>query len=252
MNPQLPIPNSQTGCLGVGRWALGVCALALLASGAAAQAHITFRVFERGALIGTTSISITREDDGWHLQGTGDLKGSIQVALPQLDIHYDAGWRPRRMTMEMVAKDDRAVVHIAFGLSDGTTRTDVVRPDNATWGSNKVSPDAIPLPDLVFGAYEALAARLSSASPGQELRVFVVPRFEAPMSVDGVVDEQVPTSAGPLATRRWRVTLRRPEEGLSQMEIWVAGGRMVRLDVPKDGISVVREDVAWGAAGAVQ
>ena len=231
---------------------LGVAAIALwLVAVTTAQSHTTFRVFHRGALIGTTSISITREGDGWHLQGTGDLKGTIQVALPQLDIHYDAGWRPRIMTMELVAQDDRAVVHIAFGLSDGTTRTDVVRPNNAIWGSNKVSPDAIPLPDLVFGAYEALAARLSSASPGQELRVFVVPRFEAPMSVDGVVDEAVPTSAGPLAARRWRVTLRRPE-GASPLEMWVAGGRMVRLDIPKDGLSVVRDDVVWGTAGAVQ
>jgi hypothetical protein len=231
---------------------LGVAAIALwLVAATTAQSHTTFHVFHRGALIGTTAIAITPEGDGWHLQGTGDLKGDFQVALPQLDIHYDAGWRPRLMTMEMVARDDRAVVHIAFGLADGTTRTDVVRPDNATWGSNKVSPDAIPLPDLVFGAYEALAARLSSASPGQELRVFVVPRFEAPMTLDGVVDEPVLTAAGLLATRRWRVTLRRPE-GPSQMEIWVAGGRMVRLDLPNDGISVVREDVAWGAAGALQ
>jgi hypothetical protein len=232
----------------VGARAAFIGALVLLLQ---APADTTFRVFHRGALIGTTSISLTRDGDGWRLQGTGDLKGNFQVALPQLDIRYDAGWRPRLMTMEMVGKDDRAVVHIAFGLADGTTRTDVVRPDNATWGSNKISPDAIPLPDLVFGAYEALAARLAYASPGQELRVFVVPRFEAAMSVDGVVDEAVPTSAGPLNARRWRVTLRRPE-GASQMEIWVAGGRMVRLDVPADGLSVVREDVVWGAPGAVQ
>lgn len=223
-------------------------ALALLLQPAS---DTTFRIYHRGALIGTTAVSIAREDDGWRLQGTGDLKGTFQVSLPQLDIRYDAAWRPRSMTMELVALDDRAVVHVAFGLSDGTTRTDVVRPDNATWGSNKVSADAIPLPDLVFAAYEALAARLAFASPGQELRVFVAPRFEAPMSIDGVVDEPMPSSAGPLATKRWRVTLRRPE-GPSQMEIWVAGGRMVRLDLPKDGLSVVRDDVVWGTAGAVQ
>jgi hypothetical protein len=155
------------------------------------------------------------------------------------------------MTMELVAKDDRAVVHVAFGLSDGTTRTDVVRPNNATWGSNKVSADAIPLPDLVFGAYEALAARLASAAPGDELRIFIAPRFETTMSVDGVVDEEVPASSGTLATRRWRVTLRRPDAP-AQMEIWVAGGRMVRLDIPKDGVSVVRQDVLWDRGERVQ
>ncbi|MBM3821159.1 MAG: hypothetical protein FJW14_19380 [Acidimicrobiia bacterium] len=211
---------------------------------------MTFRVYQRGALVGTTTVVITRESDGWRLQGDGELKGDFQLTMPQLDIRYDEAWSPRIMTMELVAKDDRAVVHVAFGLSDGTTRTDVVRPDNATWGSNKVSADAIPLPDLVFGAYEALAARLASATPGQELRAFIAPRFEAVMSADGVVDEDVPTTAGTLATKRWRVTLRRPE-GPSPMEIWVAGGRMVRLDVPREGLSVVRQDVIWGR-GQVQ
>jgi hypothetical protein len=222
-------------------------ALALLQS----TPDTVFRVYQRGVLIGTTAISLVRDGDGWHLRGTGELQGDFQVTMPQLDVRYDAAWRPRIMTLEMVAKDGRAVVHVAFGLSDGTTRTDVVRPDEATWGSNKVSPDAIPLPDLVFGTYEALAARLASAAPGQELRVFVAPRFETAMTVDGVVDEDVPAAGGMLATKRWRVTLRRPE-GPSQMEIWVDGGRMVRLDVPKDGVSVVRQDVVWGSSPRVQ
>jgi hypothetical protein len=223
----------------------------LVAASAAAQDATTFRIYHRGALIGTTAISLARDDDGWHLHGTGTLQGGFQVTMPQLDIRYDTAWRPRIMTMELVAKEDRAVVHVAFGLSDGTTRTDVVRPDNATWGSNRVSADAIPLPDLVFGAYEALAGRLGSAAPGEELRVFVAPRFETAMSVDGVVDEDVPAEAGALAAKRWRVTLRRPE-GPSQMEIWVANGRMVRLDVPKDGFSIVRQDVIWGARERIQ
>ena len=110
----------------------------------------------------------------------------FQLVLRQLDIRYDDNWRPRIMTMEMASPDDSAVVHVAFGLADGTTRTDVVRPNTATWGANKVSADTLPLPDLVFGAFEGLAGRLSSASPGAELHVFIAPRFEAVMSLDGV------------------------------------------------------------------
>ena len=55
-------------------------------------------------MIGTASISITGEGDGWHLQGAGDLKGTIQVALPQLDIHYDAAWRRRILTIGLRAR----------------------------------------------------------------------------------------------------------------------------------------------------
>ena len=250
-NSQLPIANFQERRLGVGGWELGVLTLALSLTSAAAQSPTIFNIYQRGIPIGTTTVVVSRDGEDWHLRGTGELRGDFQVTMPQLDIRYDSAWRPRIMTMEMVAKDDRAVVHVAFGLSDGTTRTDVVRPGHATWGSNKVSADTIPLPDLVFGAYEALAARLDAASPGQELRIFVAPRFETSMSVDGVVDEDVPTTSGVLPAKRWRLTLRRPE-GPSPMEIWVARGRMVRLDVPKDGLSIVRHDVVWGGGERIQ
>jgi len=234
--------------MGTGARALlaGALLLTLLCTPAFAQGtETTFRVFERGALIGSTTITLDRVEDGWHLQGTGELKGTIQIVVRQLDIRYDPSWIPRIMTMELASPDDSAVVHIAFGLSDGTTRTDVVRPNGATWGANKVSADTLPLPDLVFGAFEGLAGRLASASPGAELHVFVAPRFEAIMSLDGVSNDVLETSAGPLETKRWRLTVRRPE-GPTPLEIWVAGGRMVRLDLAKDAISVVRQDVVWG------
>lgn len=222
----------------------GALVFTLLSAAAAAQ-ETTFRVFQRGVLVGSTTITLAHSDEGWRLQGTGELKGMFQLVLRQLDIRYDDNWRPRIMTMEMASPDDSAVVHIAFGLADGTTRTDVVRPNLATWGSNPVSPDTLPLPDLVFGAFEGLAARLASASPGSELHVFIVPRFEAVMALDGVSNDIVETTAGALETKRWRMTVRRPE-GPQPMEMWVAGGRMVRLDLPKDAISVVRQDVMWG------
>ena len=214
-----------------------------------------FRVFHHGEEIGFTAVSLTRDEDGWHLEGSGELKGEFQFVLRQLDVRYDAAWRPRFMTLELATPalqrllgrgpEDHVVVHVAFGLADGGTRTDIVRSSNADWGSNQVSPDTIPLPDLVFGAYEALAARLSLASPGAELRAFVVPRFEATVSVDGVTDEAVRTSSVTLQTKRWRATVRRPEGPVS-LDIWVERGRMIRLDLPKDGITVIRQDVAWG------
>lgn len=222
----------------------GALVLTLLSTAASAQ-EATYRVFQRGALVGSTTITLDHVDEGWHLYGTGELKGSFQITIRQLDITYTDKWIPRIMTMELATPDDSAVVHIAFGLSDGTTRTDVVRPNGATWGANKVAPDTLPLPDFVFGAFQGLAGRLSSATAGSELNVFIAPRFEAIMTLDGVSDDLVETSAGPLATRRWRMTVHRPE-GNAPLEMWIADGRMVRLDQPKDAISVVRQDVVWG------
>src|SRR5690606_10697888 len=109
--------------------------------------------------------------------GGGQIGEPYNLSLRQLEIRYGLDWKPQRMTMEQADQTDSAVVHVAFGLADGTTRTDIVRPTQAVWGANTVAEDTIPLPDYVFAAYEVLAARLTAAKTGDEFRVFVVPRF---------------------------------------------------------------------------
>jgi hypothetical protein len=70
------------------------------------------------------------------------------------------------------------------------------------------------------------------------------------MSADSVSDETLQTSSGTLDTKRWHVTVHRPDrpDRVVSREIWVARGRMVRLDLPEDGISVIRQDVVGGGA----
>ena len=54
--------------------ALGAEALAQATS---AQ-ETTFRVFQRGVLVGSTTITLAHSEEGWRLQGTGELKGMIR------------------------------------------------------------------------------------------------------------------------------------------------------------------------------
>lgn len=217
--------------------------VSIAATPAAAQqpGPATFRVLERGTPVGSVSSALTREHDGWRLQGTSDLPG-LHLAVNQFDVQYDAEWRPRFMTLQMTTPDDDAIVHVAFGLSAGRTRTDIVRKGEALYGENRLSVDTIVLPDMVFSAYEALAARLASASPGATLRAFIVPRTEISLRANDASDETVSTRGGALPVRHWRVQFMRAE-GSSAVELWIAGGRLVRLDVPKDGLTIVREDV---------
>lgn len=203
----------------------------------------SFRVYLRGNEIGTASVSLTRDDAGWHITGGGEIGEPYKLSLRQLEMHYAPDWRPLRMTMEQASPDDSAVVHVAFGVgTEGETRTDIVRPSQALWGSNRVAPDTIPLPDFVFAAYEALAARLESAKAGMELRVFVVPRFEALLRIDAVDDQTFRTNNGTIPIRRFRMTLQRPE-GAAPIHVWVNSGRAYRLDFPKEELMVIREDV---------
>ena len=218
-------------------------AVSIAAAPAAAQqpGPATFRVLERSTPVGWVSSTLTRDHDGWRLQGTSDLPG-LNLAVKQFDVQYDADWRPRFMTLQMTTPDDDAIVHVAFGLSAGRTRTDIVRKGEALYGENRLSIDTIVLPDMVFSAYEALAARLASASPGATLRAFIVPRTEISVRADALSDDVVLTRAAALPVRHWRVRLMRAE-GPTAVELWIADGRLVRLVVPKDGLTIVRDDV---------
>ena len=118
-------------------------------------------------------------------------KGAVPVSIVNLDLLYDRNWFGRWMTMEM-KQPDNVIVHVAVGRT--TAQTDVVRPTEARFQSNSVSPNTILLPERAYGAYEAVAARLSNGPPGGDLPLFVAPIGETRAVVDGVTTEQVRTT----------------------------------------------------------
>ena len=202
----------------------------------------TFNVYQRGVQIGSVQTWVSRVENGWHLQSTSRIAGTLNVTFKQLELRYDAAWRGRFMTMEVerLAPRDRMIVHVSVGRN--TTRTDIVREKEARFQSHSVSQDTIFLPAGALGAYEAVAARLTAARPGMDLPLFNVPIAETRGAVDGVVDEQVRTKGGTIAAKRYTLIEIRPQP--TTVDVWVDRGRLLRLDVPRDGLSVVRTDIA--------
>jgi hypothetical protein len=217
-----------------------VLAALLAAAPAAAQApgRASFRVYEKGVVVGTVETSVERSDGGWRIRGSGRTTGAIPVTIPNLDLLYDAAWRGRFMTMEMKLPDD-AIVHVA--VVGTTTRTDVVRAREARFQSHSVSPDTIFMPERAYGAYEAIAARLTGGYPGLDLPLFVVPIGETRTRVDDVADDEVRTSRGAIRVKRYAMTEFR--ERPTAVDVWADRGRLVRVDFPRAAISVRRTDV---------
>lgn len=200
----------------------------------------TFGVFHHGVRVGTAEVSVERSDTGWRITSRSEIGGDFQLSVRQFDAEYDLSWRPRFMTMELATPDEHAIVHVA--MMGTTTRTDIVRPrKEALFGANDVAADTLFLPDYVFGAFEALAARLQEATPGAELSIFLVPRLEVRATADRRPPDTVQTSGGQRAVTRWHLTVRR--EMPTPIEIWLDGGRLLRMDLPGEGLSVVRADV---------
>jgi hypothetical protein len=212
----------------------------LAAAPIAAQSpgNATFRVYENGAPVGSLSMTLEPTDEGWRLHGRSDLKGAVPVVIANLDLYYDDQWNARFMTMEMKAPDD-VILHAAV-IGD-TTRTDIVRATEARFRVNAVSPNTIFLPDRAYGAYEAVAARLAGAFPGFDLPLYIPPFGETRASVDERTTERVLTTRGTITATRYRLTEIR--ERPTPVQVWVHDGRLLRLELPRAGISVRRSDV---------
>ena len=219
---------------------LRVLAIALLlASSASAQTpgKASFAVYEKGGRIGTLDTNVMRSDDGWRIQSTMQTTGSVPVRIVNLDLLYDRQWFGRWMTMEMKQPDD-VIVHVAVARS--TAQVDVVRAREAGFRSHSASPNTILLPEHAYGAYEAVAARLSGR-PDADLPLFVAPIGESRAVVDSVTTERLQTTAGSVTARHFVLTEIRSR--LTRVDLWVERGRLLRLDIPQAEISVVRSDV---------
>ena len=201
----------------------------------------SFRVFLRGAAIGTTDVSLSRTEDGWVIRGSGRLGAPVDLVIGRIEVRYDETWKPRDMSMDLSSTGESVSVKSVFDV--GTARTEVLRSGQTTNGSSTVARDTIVLPNLVFSAYEALAVRLSTASPGTELRAYIVPQAEIGIRAESVSDETIQTTERTVSTKRWRVTFMNPG-GPLPADVWIEGARLVRFDLPSQLITVAREDVA--------
>jgi hypothetical protein len=218
-----------------------VLALSLVAA-TAAQAQrpgpASFRVYEKGVLVGTVEMTLESSAEGWRLQGSSRVEGANGISVPRLDLHYDGEWRGRFMSMEMAAPEDQ-LLHVA--VLGATTRTDIIRAGRVRFRANSISPDTIFLPEYALGAYEAVAARLAGARPGTELPLFVAPDAEIRALVERVTTERVRTADGTLEATRYHLTELRG--GPVAVEVWVDRGRLLRLDVPRWHLTMLRDDL---------
>jgi hypothetical protein len=168
-----------------------------------------------------------------------ETTGSVPVTVPNFEFLYDTGWSGRFMTLDMKKPDD-VVIHVA--VTGAVTRTDVVRPTEARFRSNSVSPNTIFAPERVYGAYEAVAVRLSRAGATADLPLLVAPIGETRAVVESAAATRLPAKTGSVAATHYILTEIRDRP--TRVDLWVANGRMLRLEVPSLGIVVARTDLA--------
>jgi pimeloyl-ACP methyl ester carboxylesterase len=203
-------------------------------------------VFLAGRVLGREELAMSRQADGWTLRGTSRLNPPVNTTVKHLEMRYDPEWRPR--TLELDASVHGVDVSLRTTFADGKAVNALTEGTNSTEKTDAVSADAVVLPNVYFGSYAALAARLAGAVVGAELKAYIAPQAEIPIVVTEVASESIETPKRTFAAKRYTLAMKNPSGDVSMM-LWAdeAGG-LVRLSVPAQSLEVAREDVASAAS----
>lgn len=221
--------------------ALTMGAVAVAQAPAPAEGAAEYTIFLNGRQTGKEQVRLARSGTEWVLTGLGAL-GNAQSATTRFEAKYTADWHPIESRLEMSQGSSSIVVDTSYG---GTTAINEVKQNGTTTSkTDQISSRSIILPNNVYAPYEALAARLSTVEAGAELPVYVLPQTEIRAIVKAVTPGTVDGPAGTIPTRRYDLSFQNPGGALEAEVVIDDRARLVRLEIPAVGLSVVRSDLA--------
>ncbi len=207
----------------------------------------SFLVFVAGRVVGREEVVLLKQADGFVVRGSSRLDQPVATVIRHVEVHYDARWEPR--SLELDGSIQGIDVTLKTSFADGKALNHMTEGTESTDTSADVSADAVVLPNVFFGSYAALAARLQFAQVGSEFTAYIAPQAEIPVVVTAVTEERIETPKRAFAARRYALTFKNPA-GAVAIDVWAeaASGDFVRLSVPAQTLEVAREDVASAAS----
>jgi pimeloyl-ACP methyl ester carboxylesterase len=201
-----------------------------------------FTVFVQGVAVGAEQVTVVRTPQGITITGDERIGPPISLVARRAEIRYTADWRPLECLVEGSVRNEAIVVHAR--VTGTTVTTEYMQGTTPGRKTDQIAADALLLPNIFFGAYEALAARLADAKAGDRLSVYIPPVSAATVSVISVSDDRVRTEAELVRVRRYALEV----AGSSQptgVELWAdPAGRLLRFSVPARGFDIIRSDIA--------
>ena len=203
-------------------------------------------VFLAGRMLGREELALSRQADGWILRGTSRLSPPVGTTVKHLELRYDPQWRP--LSLQLDAQVQGVEVSLKTTFAEGKAVNALTEGANSTEKIDPISADTIVLPNVFFGSYAALAARLAGAAVGAEFKAYIAPQAEIPVVVTEVTSESIETPKRTFAAKRYTLAMKNPGGELS-MVLWADdAGSLVRLSVPTQSLEIAREDVASAAS----
>ena len=204
-------------------------------------------VFFRSRPIGREDVTVSRDADGWLVRGTSRLGPPLDITTRRGEVRYDGDWRPRALTVDSIVRGQDILLTTTFAGGKATSEIQV--QGTPTPKVDAVSDDTIVLPNTFLGSYAALARRLVGKTPGAEMKAYIAPQAEIPVSVTGVFPERIESPRESIDATRFALAMQNPPPlGDLVLNVWIdKSGTLLRLSIPAQGVELAREDIASAA-----
>ena len=219
-------------------------ALLAVAAPAAAQSEGTaeFLVFLSGQQIGREQVTVGRAGSDRIIAVSGRHANPINITINRFEARYSTDWQPIELTIDAAMGDRALGLRTSFGLT--TAINEISQGGKTNSKTDQVSARTVILPNGFFGAYEAVAARLGSMKIGAEIPLYIAPQTEVRAQLRAISDEELKFPGGSAKAKKYELVIQNPSGQLATNILVDVHGRLMRVDIPASGLSVVRSDVA--------
>lgn len=226
-------------------WALILLLVAVPAAAqqpAAAKRMSGFTIFLQGAPIGREDVVTQEDSNGLVITSQARRSPPAVTASGTLEIHYGADGSPQSVLLESTNEGQPLSLRTTFG--DGNAISEGNQGAIPITKTDKITPNAVLLPNGFFGPHVALARRLAALNAGGELRAYIPPYAEVGIQISAVNTQRIQIGSSFLDVRTYELLFANPN-GILNMTLSVDGsGDLVSVRIPAQQLDIVRDDVS--------
>src|SRR5438132_5823892 len=218
--------------------------LLLLALPAAAQQSTGYTIFLRGAPIGHQEVNVRSDAQGLVTIGQGQIAPPIDVVTRRVELRYLPDLTADSLVLE--ARIAGVDVTLNTKFENGTAVSSGMQGNTPIATTDMASPQSFLLPNVVLGSHAALARRLAGTAPGTEFRAFVGPGAGAQVAfrLRSEMTEQMQFGTSTFDVHHYELVFDNAGAPLA-MHLYADNvGALVRVNIPAQGLEVVRDDIA--------
>ena len=208
-----------------------------------------YTVFLAGTVVGREEVTVQAAADGTTITGKGRLSGTLNIVMNRAEVRYRADWTPESFDLEATVNGGDTTLQTIFNGQSVVTRG--VDGGQQIDQTDQVPAPALVIPNVFFGAYEALTRQLTDVAAGREFSVFLGAGRLGTLRLTSANNERMQVGTVTFDVRRYALSFTSPG-GSGALHVYAdEHGSLLRVNNPAQRLDILREDLASAAARTV-